>query len=93
MEEEIVKVGKRGQIPLPKKIREKEGIEEGTFLELSRIGGVLTLRRVEKKPDALDLFKEVGKALQKEGYSGAKARELVERTKKKAERNHSRGIS
>lgn len=79
MDESIVKVGKRGQITIPKEIREKEGINNGSFLELSSIGGVLTLRKIEKKPDALDLFKEVGKALQKEGYSRGNVEELVER--------------
>lgn len=81
MVETIVKIGKRGQITLPKEIREKEGLDEGSFLEISDIGGVLTLRRVEKKPSALDLFKEVGEALKREGYTREAALELVERSR------------
>ncbi|KXB08262.1 hypothetical protein AKJ58_00505 [candidate division MSBL1 archaeon SCGC-AAA385D11] len=82
MVESIVKIGKRGQITLPKEIREKEGLKEGSFLEISDIGGVLTLRKIEKKPSALDLFKEVGEALKKEGYTRETILELVKEPRK-----------
>ncbi len=67
--EEVVKIGKRGQITIPDTIRRKEKLREGDFLELSNVGGVLTLRRVEKKPTVVDLFREVGNALRKQGVT------------------------
>ena len=83
--EEVVKVGKRGQITIPETIRKNEKLREGDFLELSNIGGVLTLRRIEKKPTVVDLFKEVGDALRKEGITSRdKALAFAERIKKEA---------
>ncbi|MEK6921089.1 MAG: AbrB/MazE/SpoVT family DNA-binding domain-containing protein [Nanoarchaeota archaeon] len=67
--EEVVKIGKRGQITIPNTIRRKEKLREGDFLELSNIGGIITLRRVEKKPTVVDLFREVGNALRKQGVT------------------------
>lgn len=67
--EEVVKIGKRGQITIPDTIRRKEKLREGDFLELSNVGGILTLRRVEKKPTVVDLFQQVGIALRKQGVT------------------------
>lgn len=81
--EEVVKIGKRGQITLPTKIREEEHLKEGDFLEIADVGGVLTLRRIEKRPTVVDLFSEVGTALHKEGITTKeKAIELAEQVKR-----------
>lgn len=83
--EETLKVGKRGQITIPTMIRKKERINEGDFLAVNDVGGVLTLRKVEKKPSVVDLFTEVGMALRNEGVSNRrKALELVEKIKQEA---------
>lgn len=83
--EEVVKIGKRGQITIPETMRRSEKLKEGDFLELSNIGGVLTLRRIEKKPTVVDLFKEVGDALRKEGItSREKALAFTDVIKKEA---------
>lgn len=83
--EEVVKVGKRGQITIPETIRKTEKLKEGDFLELSNVGGILTLRRIEKKPTVVDLFKEVGVALRREGITTReKALALADRIKKEA---------
>lgn len=85
MTEEIVKIGKRGQITIPDTIRRKEKMRDGDFLELSNIGGVLTLRRVEKKPTVVDLFAEVGAALKKQGITTReKALALADAVKREA---------
>ena len=39
-----IRVGKRGVIVIPKNVREKLGIVEGTILELSVRGGEITMR-------------------------------------------------
>jgi AbrB family looped-hinge helix DNA binding protein len=39
-----VRVGRRGAIVIPKRIRERLGIEEGTVLELEIVEGALMLR-------------------------------------------------
>jgi len=39
-----VRVGKRGTIVIPKRVRERLGIEEGTVLELEVAEGTLTLK-------------------------------------------------
>lgn len=67
--EEVVKIGRRGQITLPSSVRQAEGFKEGDFLEIADVGGVLTLRKIEKRPNVLDLFKDVGRALQQQGVT------------------------
>lgn len=81
--EEVIKIGKRGQITIPETIRKTEKLREGDFLELSNVGGVLTLRRIEKRPTVVDLFKEVGAALKKQGINTReKALALADEVKK-----------
>ena len=81
--DEIVKIGKRGQITLPTNMRESENLKEGDYLDISDVGGVITLRKVEKKPSVIDLFKEVGEALVKEGITTKeKAQKLADSIKK-----------
>lgn len=82
MKKQILRVGKRGQVTIPAEVRRERGFEEGSYVEISEVGGVLTLRKVETKPDVLDLFKEVGEALKKEGITREKALELSDEIKR-----------
>lgn len=82
MKKKILRVGKRGQVTIPAEVRKEKGFEEGSYIQISEVGGVLTLRKVETKPDVLDLFKEVGEALQKEGITREKALELSDEIKR-----------
>ena len=50
--EEIVKIGEKGQIILPQKIREKEGVKIGDLMMVGYMGGFITLSKVEKKHDS-----------------------------------------
>ena len=67
--EEVVKIGKRGQITIPTEMRKKESFEEGDFISVSDIEGILILKKLEKKPNALDIFETVGDALLKKGIA------------------------
>ena len=50
MMNDIVKVGDRGQIVIPTKIRKKEGIFSGGYLRIVDINGNLVLRKLEMEP-------------------------------------------
>lgn len=59
---EIVKVGKKGQITLPKRIREKEGLKEGELLEIKDMGeGGIFAVKVDKKREIETAFRLMGK--------------------------------
>jgi AbrB family looped-hinge helix DNA binding protein len=80
--EEIVKIGEKGQIILPEKIREKEGLKRGDLMILSYMDGFITLNKVEKKMDVIDVFTELGEALREKGYdSEEKITELIDEVK------------
>jgi AbrB family looped-hinge helix DNA binding protein len=49
MRKEIVKVGQRGQIVIPKKIREKQEIKPGTLLKAIGINNYILLKKVRTK--------------------------------------------
>jgi len=49
---EVRRINKRGQITIPKKIREKAGIKEGDYVEISVENGKIIIRKVEIKPSA-----------------------------------------
>lgn len=82
MKKQIVKVGKRGQVTIPAEVRRERGFKEGSYVEISEVGGVLTLRKLETKPGVLDLFKEVGEALRREGITKEMALELSDEIKR-----------
>ncbi len=83
--EEIVKIGKRGQITIPTEMRKEWHLENGDFLDLTFVRDVMIVKKLEKKPSALDLFAEVGEALRKEGITTRKkAFEFAEQMKKEA---------
>lgn len=59
---EIVKVGKKGQITLPKKIRDKEDLDEGELLEIKDMGeGGIFISKVDKKREVETAFRLLGK--------------------------------
>ncbi len=50
---DVVKVGEKGQITIPKKIREKEGLKKGESLEVKDLGeGTILLTSVNKKKES-----------------------------------------
>jgi AbrB family looped-hinge helix DNA binding protein len=80
--EEIVKIGERGQIILPEKIREKEKLKTGDLMMIDYVDGFITLSKVEKKMDVLDAFAGLDEALRERGYdSEEKIKELIDEVK------------
>ncbi|HEX5482066.1 MAG TPA: AbrB/MazE/SpoVT family DNA-binding domain-containing protein [Terriglobia bacterium] len=65
---ENMKVGERGQVTIPKELRERFGLRQDTEVEFSAIKGAIVLR---KKPKKLNLDKWKGhcnKSFRKLGY-------------------------
>lgn len=80
--EEIVKIGEKGQISLPVKIRESADLKEGDFLLVNEINGIVMIRRVKPEVDALDFFADFGRRIEEAGYdSREKRRKLVDEIK------------
>ena len=80
--EEIVKIGEKGQVILPEKIREKEGLKRGDLMMIGYMDGFITLSKVEKKMDVIDVFAGLGEALREKGYdSEEKITELIDEVK------------
>ncbi|MDI6708861.1 MAG: AbrB/MazE/SpoVT family DNA-binding domain-containing protein [Candidatus Thermoplasmatota archaeon] len=50
MQDEIVKVGERGQIVIPAKIRRQEGIKPDSYLRIVDIKGNIVIRKIELEP-------------------------------------------
>lgn len=48
--EEIVKVGERGQIVIPSKIRKKEKIDSNSYVRVIDVDGRIVIDKVEAKP-------------------------------------------
>lgn len=48
--EEIVKVGERGQIVIPSKIRKKENIDSNSYVRVIDVDGRIVIDKVEAKP-------------------------------------------
>jgi len=48
--EEIVKVGERGQIVIPAKIRKKEKIYSNSYVRVIDVDGRIVIDKVESKP-------------------------------------------
>jgi len=66
--QDITRIGERGQITLPSEIRKHENLKKGDFLMVTDLGGMITLRKVEAKPNSWDMFRELGRALKEKGY-------------------------
>lgn len=61
---EVVKIGEKGQITLPKRMREKGGLEKGQSLEVKYLGeGAFFLTSVDRKREAEIAFRLLGKRL------------------------------
>ena len=48
--EEIVKVGERGQIVIPAKIRKKEKIDSNSYVRIIDVEGRIVIDKVDAKP-------------------------------------------
>jgi len=48
--EEIVKVGERGQIVIPSKIRKKENIDSNSYVRVIDVDGRIVIDKVTTKP-------------------------------------------
>ncbi len=57
MEIELTKASSRGQIVIPKDIREKMGIEEGTPFAISLISGIVFLKKLDIEAEFEKLHK------------------------------------
>ena len=80
--EEIVKIGEKGQITLPEKIKGKVDLKEGDFLVINEINGIIMIRRVKPEIDALDFFADFARRIEEAGYdSKEKRRKFVDEIK------------
>jgi len=66
--QDITRIGERGQITIPSEIRKHENLKKGDFLMVTDLGGMITLRKVEAKPNSLDMFRELREELKERGY-------------------------
>jgi AbrB family looped-hinge helix DNA binding protein len=57
--EKYVKVGERGQIAIPKEIRDKEGIEPSHLVRLLNIDGEIIIRMQKRKKSHEDRILEI----------------------------------
>ena len=57
--EKYVKVGERGQIAIPKEMREKEGIEPKNIVRILDIGGEIIIRTQKRKKSPEDRILEI----------------------------------
>ena len=57
--EKYVKVGERGQIAIPKEMREKEGIEPKNIVRILDIGGEIIIRLQKRKKSPEDRILEI----------------------------------
>ncbi len=57
--EKYVKVGERGQIAIPKEIRDKEGIEPRNIVKVLNIGGEIIIRTQKRKKSHEDRILEI----------------------------------
>lgn len=57
--EKYVKIGERGQIAIPKEIREKEGMEPKQIVKIINIGGEIIIRQQKRKKAPEDRILEI----------------------------------
>ena len=57
--EKYVKVGERGQIAIPKEMRDKEGIEPRNIVKVLSIGGEIIIRTQKSKKSHEDRILEI----------------------------------
>ena len=71
--EKYVKVGERGQIAIPKEIREREGIEPKQIVRIVNVGGEIIIKPQKRKRAPEDKILEI---LQKAKLSGKDWKEI-----------------
>lgn len=57
--EKYVKVGERGQIAIPKEIRQKEGLEPKQIVRIMNVGGEIIIKLQKKKKSPEDRILEI----------------------------------
>ena len=77
--EKYVKVGERGQIAIPKEIREKEGIEPKQTIKVINVGGEIIIRLQRKKESEDKILELLQKAKLNDGDWEEIKRERKER--------------
>ena len=77
--EKSVKVGERGQIAIPKEIREKEGIEPKQTIKVINVGGEIIIRLQRKKESEDKILELLQKAKLNDGDWEEIKRERKER--------------
>ncbi|MFW6110824.1 MAG: AbrB/MazE/SpoVT family DNA-binding domain-containing protein [Thermoproteota archaeon] len=65
---EVVKVSERGQITIPRSIREIEDIRKGELLEVVYQDGMIVLTKLDKRGDLELALKLLGQGLTTAGY-------------------------
>ncbi|NHJ31285.1 MAG: AbrB/MazE/SpoVT family DNA-binding domain-containing protein [Asgard group archaeon] len=62
MEDQIIKVNDKGQITIPAKMRELEGIGPNDFVKVSYVPSMIFIDKVEKESDIVgDIMKSAAK--------------------------------
>ena len=63
-----MKIGERGQVTIPKEIRERFGLEPETEVEFRVVGGSIVLKKAPKKLNLAKWKGRCGEAFDKLGY-------------------------
>lgn len=64
-ESKIRKVGKRGQVTIPKDIREQENIHGGDKVEIVEEKGGVIIRKIDKTEELKEAYRSMGKKSKK----------------------------
>jgi AbrB family looped-hinge helix DNA binding protein len=70
---ENMKIGERGQVTIPKDIREQFGLVPETEVEFRVVGGSIILKKAPKKVNVEKWKGRCGNAFAKQGYSSVDA--------------------
>ncbi|MBS3815991.1 MAG: AbrB/MazE/SpoVT family DNA-binding domain-containing protein [Candidatus Thermoplasmatota archaeon] len=60
-EAEVRKVGKRGQVTIPKSMREKEDIEGGDKVEVLEKDGKIIIKQIDRTEELKEAYQEMAK--------------------------------
>jgi len=64
-EVEVRKVGKRGQVTIPKSIRNKENIKGGDKVEIFEKNGEIIIKTIDKTEELKEAYQEMSKQSKK----------------------------
>lgn len=64
-EVEVRKVGKRGQVTIPKSIRNKENIKGGDKVEIFQKDGEIIIKTIDKTEELKEAYQEMSKQSKK----------------------------